>query len=155
MSNRLEGPEELPLIERGMKFLEKLPRWAVPPVVGAATLFALTAVRTVFVVTASPIDARALAMLAALLVSSVAGAAVGLVYVVVRPALRKLKLVGDLLTGAILGWAYLFAILLPAQFILHDEMITTTRGWMFASLYSAGLGLACGVLYWYYLGRKA
>jgi len=136
-------------ILRGLVALTRFPRWVIPPVVGAVLLFAMTALRGVFLLFSHPGRQALFAFLLALVVATAAGALAGGVFVLIRIPFRYLGAIGDLLTGIILGWVYLFAILVPAKYLFGDDTLQTSSDWVFAAAYSGGFGVVVVILYWY------
>ncbi len=127
----------------------ELPRWAIPPVVGAVLLLAITALRGVFLLVIHPGSQALLAFVLAVVVATAAGAVAGGVFVLIRIPLRYLGAIGDLLTGVILGWVYILSILVPAKYLFGDDTLQPRSSWVFAAAYSGGLGVAGVVIYWY------
>ena len=134
--------------------LFRLPRWAIPPVLGAALLFAMTVFRGVFLLFLHPGLQAVLAFLLALIVASVGGAVAGGAYFLIRIPLRYLGFIGDLLTGVILGCVYVFSILVPAKYLFGDDTLETRTDWIIAAVVAAGYGVIVVVMYWYYSWRQ-
>ena len=149
-----EGGWLVTQLARGVTALGRLPHWAVPPLVGAALLSVITLFRGAFLLLARPADPRSfLAFMLALLVAPAAGAVAGFVYVLIRRPLRPLQAFGDLITGAVLGWVYLFALLLPARYLFGDDTLKTPNDWVVATFFGAGFGVVVTVVYWYNMWR--
>ena len=129
--------------------LARFPRWVIPSVVGAVLLFAMTALRGIFLIFSHPGPQALLAFLLALVVATAVGAFAGGVFVLIRIPFRYLGAIGDLLTGVILGWVYLFSFLLPSKYLFGDDTLQTRSDWVFAAAYSGGFGVVVVVLYWY------
>ncbi len=144
------------VIEQILTSLARLPQWIVPSVLGAALLFIITAMRgVVLLITVPPSPQGAFAFLVALVVATSAGAVAGVIYAASRSVLRPLGPVGDALTGALAGCAYVLAILVPAKFLLGDDTLDTSESWIIACGFGAGFGVACTILYWYYRRRTS
>ena len=142
------------VIQQVLIGLTRLPKWAVPTVIGSALMFIITALRgLIMLMAAHPTARMTFAFLLALVVATVAGAAAGLIYTVSRMVLRCLGLVGDALTGVIAGSSYVLAILVPAKYVLGDLTLETPSSWIIACAFGSGFGLVCTTLYWYYRRR--
>lgn len=141
-------------LARGVMMLSRLPRWAFPPIAGAALVFLITLLRDAFLLLVRPLDPRALlAVLLALIVAPASGAVAGFAYLAIARPLRRLKAFGDLLTGAILGSVYMFAILVPAKYLFGDDSLKTGQDWLTATFFGVGLGILVSVVYWYNMWR--
>ena len=141
-------------LQRGAVALLRFPRWTIPPIIGAALLFAMTVFRGMFLLLARPSLQGLLAFFLALVVATAAGAVAGAAFVVVRKPLRHLGFIGDLLTGVILGWVYLFSILVPAKYVFHDNELQTRSDWISAAVIGGGFGVLAVVVYWYNVWRE-
>jgi len=142
------------VIQQVLMGLTRLPKWAVPAVIGAALMFIITALRgLIMLIAAQPTARMTFAFLLALVVATVAGAAAGLIYTVSRMVLRSLGLLGDALTGVIGGSSYVLAVLVPAKYVLGDATLDTPSSWIIACAFGSGFGLVCTILYWYYRRR--
>jgi len=139
------------LQQRIVQFLvwvRTLPRWARPPIIGAVLLFFLTAVRGVFLVAFHPGVRALVVFLVALAVASAAGAFAGLVFVLIRMPLKRLGVVGDLLTGITLSCVFLFGILVPAKYWFGDDTLQSHEDWVVASVVAVAVGVVVTVAYW-------
>jgi len=141
-------------IQRGAVALLRFPRWAIPPIVGAALAFAIMALRGVFLLFIHPGVHGVLQFLLALIVASAAGAVAGGAFVLIRIPLRYLGFIGDLLTGVILGCVFLFSILVPAKYLFGDDTLQTRGDWIAAVLIAGGYGVVAVVVYWYTVWRE-
>lgn len=131
--------------------MSELPGWLVAPIVGAATMFLIALFRGVLLALTSPGEpAKPLTFGLALVVSVTAGGLAGLAHVVVRRVLSPLGFVGHLLNGAVIGAAYILALLVPAKLLFGDDTLATAQDWLVSSAFGAGFGIAVAVLYLYY-----
>jgi len=147
------------VIERWVDALSRLPPWLAPVAlwasVGAALLFFMTVFRGVFLLFAAPAHPKVLLeFLAALVVTTTAGALAGAAFPLMRVPLRHLGFVGDLLTGPLLGCVYIFVILIPAKYLFHDDGLQTRADWLSAAAIGGGFGLVGTILYWYESWRR-
>jgi hypothetical protein len=145
-------PLPSPPMPAGMRFwmaaaltLERLPAWARPAAAGAALLFAISAIRAVFLLPRLVRDPRgAGTVVAALAAASAAGAAGGLVYSAVRPAFRRLGRPGDYLTGVVCVTAYLGSLAAVAPVAFGEPMAETRSDWMVLLAVCVFFGLVVG-----------
>ena len=114
----------------------------------------MTAVRGVFMLLVHPGLQSLLTFGLALVVASAGGAVAGAAFVVIRVPLRYLGVIGDLLTGVILGCVYLFSILVPAKYLFGDDSLQTRGDWIAAAVIAGGYGVVAVVVYWYNLWRE-
>jgi len=128
--------------------IAQLPRWLRPAAIGAVTLFVMTCFRGVFLLAIHPGLKSLLAFLLALLVASAGGALAGFAFVIVRVPLKPLGVVGELLTGVILVFVYLFGILIPAKYWFGDDTLQTRGDWIIAAVITAAFGVVVTVVYW-------
>ena len=133
----------------------RLPRWLRPAATGAVVLFLMTAVRGVFLLAFHPGLKSVVAFLLALIVASAGGALAGLAFVVVRVPLKPLGMVGELLTGVVLTFVYLFGILVPAKYWFGDDTLQTRGDWITAAVIAAAFGVFVTVVYWVNVRRHA
>ena len=53
-----------------------------------------------------------------------------------------------------LGCVYIFAILVPAKYLFHDDELQTRADWLIAGVIGGGFGLVGTIMYWYQLWRE-
>ena len=141
------------LLTQALLLFERTPRWAKPSLVGATALLGLTLARGVFLLSASRGPSSIVDLLVGLVVAPLAGAIAGFAYVFIRIPARRLGVIGDALTGVLVSWAYVLAVLLPGRYFLNDDTLTTRQDWLIAGAVAGGFGVAGTILYWYYRRR--
>ena len=132
------------LLTQALLLFERTPRWAKPSLVGAAALLGLTLARGVFLLSASRGPSSIVDLLVGLVVAPL---------VFIRIPARRLGVIGDALTGVLVSWAYVLAVLLPGRYFLNDDTLTTRQDWLIAGAVAGGFGVAGTILYWYYRRR--
>ena len=107
---------------RLMDWLDALPEWLQPAMVGALALAAMAAVRTVLLfprIVAQP--DTVLVALAAIGLSALAGAVAGLSYTLLGRPLRKIPGIGRYLAGIVCAAVYLFPLGLLISYASRGE----------------------------------
>jgi hypothetical protein len=127
------------------------PSWVKPPAVGALLLLVITFLRGVIMIPVIARDpAQVLNFLGALVVAPAAGAVAGFAYLGIRPPLRFLGVIGDLVTGVVLATVYMFAILVPGKYLFGDNSLATRTDWIETVVIAAGFGIVGTITYWYH-----
>jgi Mg/Co/Ni transporter MgtE len=62
--------------------------------------------------------------------------------------LKRLGVVGDLLTGITLSCVYLFGILVPAKYWFGDDTLHSHEDWVVTTVVAVAVGVVVTVAYW-------
>jgi transcriptional regulator with XRE-family HTH domain len=138
-----------------MTAIDRLPRWLRPAALGAAAVFAMTAMRFVAVGIAAAFGGRFPGfggMIPVLLLAMAAGASGGLVYSAVHPTFRRLGRPGDYLTGIACVVAYVVSFATVAPIAFGETLAETTDDWVAMLVIAAFFGLVVGHT-WFGPGR--
>jgi hypothetical protein len=134
-----------PAWTRVAAWVAQLPPWARPPVLGAAFIGALVALRLIFALPALAAHPGRLAeAFGALLVAASAGAFGGLAFSLTRPSFLRLGRIGDYLSGVVCVSAYACALVLVAPYAFGDPIVTKPVHWMGVAVVALVFGLVIG-----------
>ena len=126
-------------------WVERVPPWARPAVVGAALLGAMVLIRVVFVIPFVVRDPGRLGeALIALVAAASAGAVGGLTYSATRPTLKKLGLAGAYLTGIVCVIAYMGALALASPYAFGKSLVESRSDLVIFGIVSVFFGLFIG-----------
>jgi len=130
---------------RVFQWIERVPAWARPAVVGAAILMGIVLLRMLFLVPALMADPGRLGEVAlAIVAAGGAGAVGGLAYSLTRPSLRKLGVAGAYLTGIVCVFAYMGALALAAPLAFGERIIEEWADLVIFAVVSLFFGLVMG-----------
>jgi hypothetical protein len=126
-------------------WLDQLPAWARPAVLGAGIVSAIVALRLIFSFPALATHPGLLAeALGALLIAAAAGAFGGFAFSLTRPGFLRLGRIGDYLSGVVCVFAYVGALVLAAPYAFGDPIVTRASDWMTVGVVAVIFGLVIG-----------